>query len=133
MTIVKIQDLSGVALNWAVAKVERVRVVVPNCWKNCDPLVLAKISAAKVFPYGPPAWEPSTKWAQGGPIIDREKLSIEPLLVNGDWYGEWRAVCYNWKDRQFTDVTGPELLVAAMRCYVGAVVGSTINIPKAFV
>ena len=70
----------------------------------------------------------STEWAQGGPIIEREKIEITPWGVNGDWQardfyepspGVPCAVQY-----------GPTPLIAAMRCYVASKLGDEVEIPK---
>jgi hypothetical protein len=71
-------------------------------------------------------WEPlkeglSRDWNIVGPILHREKLMVEPVLVNGVFYGEWRAVCMSWKGRRHSDHKGRTPLEAAMRCYVAAV------------
>jgi hypothetical protein len=68
-------------------------------------------------------WEPSTNWAQGGPIIEREMLEIgahEPKDI------EWVARDY-WKENT---MTGPTPLIAAMRCYVASKLGDDIEIPE---
>jgi len=61
----------------------------------------------------------STDWAQGGPIIEREKLNIEPISnINGDqWVSD--GVWY-----------GPTPLIAAMRCYVASKLGDKVEIPE---
>ena len=62
----KVSELSGVALDWAVAKCEYFPVR-SGFDDNCP--------------------EYSTDWAQGGPIIEREGIAI---YLYGD--GEWQAV-----------------------------------------
>ena len=74
--------------------------------------------------------DPSRDWGLGGEIIEREKLSVQPKLVNGSWYGDWRAVCLSWADRQYAEATGPTPLIAAMRCYVASVLGWEIDLPR---
>ena len=62
---------------------------------------------------------PSTDWAQGGPIIEREKITIE-------WTGEdWMA--YVWHDHEWF---GPTPLIAAMRCYVASKLGDEVDVPE---
>ena len=62
----------------------------------------------------------STDWAQGGPISEREKITLE-------WTGEgWNA--YIRHDDEYPD--GPTPLIAAMRCYVASKLGDEITIPK---
>lgn len=72
-------------------------------------------------------YSPSTDWAQGGPIIEREM--IETLYDTEDdpnifWYARpVGAVAYQ---------EGPTPLIAAMRCYVASKFGDTIDIPEEF-
>ena len=90
----KTSELEGEMLNRAVAK--------------CEGQV-----------YHGPAWTKySTDWAQGGPIIEREKIA---LYLNGEdgWTGE-----DGWKTS-----TGPTPLIAAMRCYVAIKFGDEVEIP----
>jgi hypothetical protein len=60
---------------------------------------------------------PSTDWAQGGPIIEREKIGLH--CGDGTWgvdVGIWEAShsrCLHIK-------RGPTPLIAAMRCYVAS-------------
>jgi hypothetical protein len=64
----------------------------------------------------------SRKWEAGGPIIEREKLSV--------WHeggGEWHAKTHKWADAmQYGDTP----LIAAMRCYVASKLGDEVEIPK---
>ena len=94
---IKIQDLTGAALDWAVNQIE-------EC---CDD------------PNAPPF---STNWAQGGPIIERERIEIE--WTGEDWMGTMRH------DEEFF---GPTPLIAAMRCYVASQLGDEVDIPDELV
>ncbi len=61
----------------------------------------------------------STDWSQGGPIIEREKITIE-------WTGEdWMGYI-----RHDDEVFGPTPLIAAMRCFVSSRLGDDIEIPS---
>ena len=60
----------------------------------------------------------STDWAQGGPIIEREK--IECLHDGGQWYVD---APHGWYE-------GPTLLITAMRCYVASVLGDEVEVPN---
>lgn len=71
---------------------------------------------------------PSTNWADGGPIIEREKLMVEPLLESGVWHGEWRAVGLSWEGRLYADCRGPTPLIAAMRAYVTSKLGDEVDL-----
>ena len=71
-------------------------------------------------------WNPTTDWAQGGPIIEREKIALEPMTHDkfGDgWLAtriEGPAVCMEF---------GLTMLIAAMRCYVVGILGDEVEVP----
>ena len=60
----------------------------------------------------------STDWAQGGPIIEREKIA---LWLNGN--DEWTAT------DGLKTTTGVSPLIAAMRCYVASKIGEETEVP----
>ena len=66
---------------------------------------------------------PSTEWSQGGPIIEREKLTVV-YNERGDGPSGWR--CIGPAQMQY----GPTPLIAAMRCYVASKLGDEVEIPK---
>lgn len=66
----------------------------------------------------------STDWAQGGPIIEREKIALIPPNERID---EWEAV---HPDRMHNEQYGPTPLVAAMLCYVASKLGDEVDIPE---
>jgi hypothetical protein len=104
----KTSELTGPALDWAVAKCEGMSVeYIDDGITQC---LLMSMGGR---------FNPSTNWAQGGPIIEREKITLE-------WTGEnWMA--YIWHDVEFF---GPTPLVAAMCCYVASKLGDDIDIPE---
>lgn len=94
----------------------------------------------EVWEYRNDAFKPSTNWAQGGPIIEREGLGLEydrewmydPAAQdpddepdNGD---RWRAD-YNVGGYQHLSEYGPTPLIAAMRCYVASKLGDEVEVP----
>jgi hypothetical protein len=104
--------LSDEALNWAVAKCEDV-----YCFDG--------------------TYAPSTNWAQGGPIIEREKIELayRPRGNQNDLHGsrkpDWAAGIYNEKEYTTDHIRGgPTPLIAAMRCYVVSKLGDNIEIPE---
>ena len=82
----------------------------------------------------------STDWSQGGPIIEREELSVEPLYTAGG-LDCWQAFGHNLRyddhgnyiqgsdNRQY----GPTPLIAAMRCYVASKLGDDVEVPEELV
>jgi hypothetical protein len=102
----KTPELTGAQLDWAVAKCE-----------GLDPV----IRGGNIYT-GVMRWtNPSTDWAQGGPIIQKSLLGVSP----DSQYG-WR--CNSYMDE--TGYYGSTPLIAAMRCYVASKLGDTIDIPK---
>jgi hypothetical protein len=96
----KTSELTGVALDWAVAKCE-----------GHDMEYFQVVDA----------YMPSTDWAQGGLIIEREGVAIG--RTNGVWYA--------FKDENDDDgVRGETPLIAAMRCYVASKLGDEVDIPE---
>ena len=93
---VKTQDLSGAALDWAVAKAEKVEGLVthrgrPAFEKDFDPDCWADDSCLKAFK----CWRfyaPSTDWSQGGPLIEKHRVAVRPN-DSGRWMayapGRW--------------------------------------------
>ena len=66
----------------------------------------------------------SNDWAQGGPILEREGISII-FHEQGDWTASnlHGPVCEE----------GPTPLIAAMRCYVAGRLGDTVEVPEELV
>jgi len=104
-------NLVGVQLDWAVAQCEGIKFQNGYYYKPAT----EKLAAWNVG-----LWSPSTDWAQGGPIIDREKISITTSIVVGDW------VAYV-KGR--SPVIAKTALIAAMRAFVASKLGEEVYIP----
>jgi hypothetical protein len=69
---------------------------------------------------GNPAAHYSTDWAQGGPIIEREKMGT--IWIGG----EWQAQSFLYEGTG----CGPTPLISAMRCFVASKLGDEIDIPE---
>ncbi len=70
-------------------------------------------------------FNPSTTWAHGGPIIERERIEL------GSYADQWQATMHLEDGSIFEH--GPTPLIAAMRCYVASKLGNEINIPEALI
>ena len=103
----KTSELTGAALDWAVAKCEG------NTFAGKYPHLLA--SGIR-----PPMY--STNWAQGGPIIEREKICVVATPS-----AHWDARTTEYPPRYHA---GSTPLIAAMRCYVASKLGDEVEIPK---
>ena len=64
---------------------------------------------------GSSRYSPSTNWAQGGPLIEREMLEIRNEVWGG--FNAMGNGCYG---------DGPSILIAAMRCIVASKYGEEV-------
>lgn len=110
---VKVSELSGTALDWAV-----------SVGMTCD---------SESLPEGQSHLETchtrsdySVSWAHGGPLIERANISLGKNCPKG-----WKAsmsrgvVC--------ASATGETPLLAAMRCYVLVKLGEEVEVPDPLV
>ena len=110
---VSVGELSGIALDWAVAKCE-------GDHEADDP---DKHDDWDLLPY-------SDTWVLGGPIIEREGMDLRHHGVDSrNGRTHWRA-SIQWLDEADFEGIGPAPLIAAMRCYVASKLGNDVEIPK---
>ena len=118
----KTSELTGAALNWAVAQCEGKNSVASCYYEDNVPLWLDEA------PH--PVWEPSSNWAQGGAIIEREGISICNLEAN-DWQvNGWTASVGELWSPNDDGWISPTPLIAAMRCYVASKLGDEVEVPE---
>jgi hypothetical protein len=110
----KTSDLTGAALDWAVTKCEG---------HMDDETIIRRLEPDEE------GWciAYSTDWAQGGPIIERELISLECLFDVNEWYAWTPAPEQETGEAR---ARGDTPLIAAMRCYVASKLGDTIDIPN---
>lgn len=123
---IKTSELSGPSLDWAVAQ--------------CEHLATDE------------TYTPSTRWDQGGPIIEREGITTRK--VRGTWHAmsekdsgtdqrvNWCRHTYIGAKRygklsyevspRTQRFEGDSLLVAAMRCHVATRLGDEVEVPSAY-
>lgn len=113
----KTNELAGPALDWAVAKCEGFAPFTDGIsW------IIDDVGTYKRLP------KYSTDWSQGGPIIERESISL--ACRPKDARGLWCAVLgpNRFLSPDFEGY-GPTPLIAAMRCYVASKLGDDIDVP----
>lgn len=120
---IKTSELTGRALDWAVGIAEGLNVYIG--WPPNNPIPATYCDLTGQYE----DYSPSTSWAQGGPIIEREQIY---WIDNGrtDRAGKsfkWMAT-KNFSD-PLNNFYGPTSLIAAMRCYVASKLGDEIEIP----
>lgn len=113
----KTSELTGAALDWAVATAEGYSEWDGECFT----------SYADGYPgaFYLSDWKPSSKWQDGGIIIERERLCIST--------GSAESVYMSWiyDGLEMTWITHAETpLIAAMRCYVASKLGDEVDIPQ---
>ncbi len=103
----KTKDLIGPALDWAVATAGKHHPV--SLEGGYD----------GIGNYHEP-FSPSTEWAQGGPTIEREGITLRCGLHGWDAeLEEFDAISH-----------GPTALIAAMRCFVASKLGDEVTVPE---
>jgi Protein of unknown function (DUF2591) len=118
---VKTSELTGPALDWAVAK----------CEGRLEEYPFSAMPSSKWY------YSPSTHWMHGGKIIEREGIGF---WKSGDknYRGQWAAAPAEWMEVEvespefdsLPDPThGPTPLIAAMRCFVASKLGDTVEVP----
>lgn len=113
---IKTLELIGAALDWAVAKTDRRELSKHHeCW--------VPVKGQEHFSE---PFKPSTDWSRGGPIIEREALTVEsPGLMGGAW------ICSRFGSGSIgVQGYGPTPLIAAMRCFVASKLGNEIDVPE---
>ena len=112
----KTSELTGAALDWAVAKCEG---LLCFGYRTDGERFAVELSDGEVE-----GFMPSTNWVQGGAIIEREGIG---LVSPHDDINEWEA----YHPTQVHDeYYGATPLIAAMRCYVASKLGDEVQIPE---
>jgi hypothetical protein len=119
----KTSELTGAALDWAVAKCEP------------DDTLAIYFDESTGEPLCHDDWpdnqeyKPSTDWAQGGPIIERELIDLRHIRTLPTMFWEAYTPAPEHDDGEVC-VAGPTPLIAAMRCYVASKLGDEVEVPK---
>lgn len=100
MKTVKVAETAGVVLDYLV-----------------DCLISGKQFASDHSKY-------SSDWAHGGPIIEREKISLKPNDTIWVAYAKGKLVDITYPTE------GNTPLIAAMRCFVASKLGETAEVPE---
>ena len=119
---IKTKDLTGAQLDWMVAKAD----------ENLYPKGDVRLLDGKVFTIEPGNYEqsdrwqlydPSTSWAQGGPILDRERITIRQWTNMSSIHAYMPHDGAPWG-------AGPTALIAAMRCFCRSKLGDEVEVPE---
>ena len=117
MAKIKTSELTDAALDWAVQEIEYQRMVAEGehvkQWALDD-----HRAGASINPY-------STDWLWGGPILERENISVgyqghSGVPLDSLWYATNRVDACGF---------GQKPLIAAMRCFCSKL-GDVVDIPE---
>ena len=115
---IKTSELTGAALDWAVAK--------------CEGEDYCAHDGAYGIGNAFEATRYSTDWAQGGPIIERECICIHQRMGETAWWADYAnpQVKPEGTGHRFLFKQAPTPLIAAMRCYVASKLGDDVEVPE---
>lgn len=117
---IKVSEATNVQLDWLAGTLEKVEgLTYSERTKKCYGYDERKLMVR---------YSPTTSWAQGGEIIDREKISI--VWAHFHWCagtGDIGEIYRSDEGNHFTG-TGPTALVAAMHCYVASKLGEEVEV-----
>ena len=109
---IKTKDLTGAALDWVVAKCEG----YDTAFASAKDVIILREGVTDYF-------DPHRNWGWGGPILDRERITIR------QWTGMPIIHAYMPHDGAPWGA-GPTPLIAAMRCYVISKLGNEVDVPE---
>lgn len=117
---VKTSELAGVALDWTVACAKGYSMPALTISGNIQGFINMHEDGYHNY---------SVDWSQAGPIIEREKVSVE-CKHDGWWVASYQ---YNYLDDKEYIHLAETPLIAAMRCYVASKLGDIIEVPDELV
>ena len=113
-------ELQGPALDWAVAKCNgKTLHYFVDDWFKKDPWLAVNGEADQPLH----SYTPTTDWGQGGPIIERERITIDSRQHGVLWIAYSKSIVDQGSE-------GETPLIAAMRCYVASKLGEDVEIPE---
>lgn len=118
----KTSELTGAALDWAVAKCEG-----SDQFAQYTPHLRVYHQRTDSLSSYTVTFCPSTDWTRGGPLIERECIDV--MFEGPEWYAYMRYEAADGYNRTL-QYDGPTPLIAAMRCYVASKLGDEIEIPE---
>lgn len=137
---IKTSELTGPALDWAVAKALGVRTYTARYEHTMTGCCVLDAELVDMSTDGPQELMYSRDWSQGGPIIDREHIDIRFTFTEGGYRTSTSVDAVHATINLPNGATvfdpektvweyGPTSLVAAMRCFVASRLGDEVDIP----
>lgn len=118
---VKVSEATGKVLDWLVVQAEkRTDVVIRNKRLGIPGWAGGDYNGHSTWT----GFYPTTDWAQGGPIIEREQIRLDFDVEALVWLADANQSISPWKG------AGPTPLIAAMRCFVASKLGDEVDVPQ---
>ena len=114
---IKVSEATNLTLDWLVAKASQ------PVYSDAALVAAVRGGYDGIGAYHEP-FNPSTNWAQGGPIIERERISIR------QWPNVPLVHAYMPQDDAPWASDGTSPLIAAMRAYVTSKLGDEVDVPE---
>lgn len=130
MTKIKTAELTGAALDWAVAIAMGwlKQIAITDYGDGQEEVFFfhpVRDDQDEVVHAGGDRWKPSTDWSVGGPIIEREGISIDQR--KGEPCRAFIGKPINQAFAMFAPHGEP--LTAAMLCFVASRLGDEVDVP----
>lgn len=135
MKQIKVSEATELQLDWLVAKAQGGTPVFRPHGNSKGATIYRSLG----LQHAGIDFRPSTNWAQGGPIIERELTKVF-RNVGGKWSAmilkevpiptEDRGTSLALTQRAQWNGAGITPLIAAMRCYVTSKLGETAEVPE---
>ena len=137
MPTINTQDLTGPALDWAVAHAEGLTtpgrfLYVRSAMRRATLDTAERLRDMEAIDGASVIYSPSTNPAQGHPIIERECIWLGPAkymapsvtpLPGREWMAKSTALAPH------APTFGPTALIAAMRCWAAFRLGQVVDVP----
>jgi hypothetical protein len=123
---IKVSKSSGIILDYMVAKARGFDVYYNE---RLNATAMDGFWVSGYYPGDLNSWvplsvlSPSTNWAQGGPIIDSEEITID--------YRDNETLARIWKKDDYIQAYAEKRqgLISAMRCFVLSKLGEEVEVP----
>lgn len=123
MPLIKTSELTGSALDWAVAKILGLNVYVPPFAEKPWLQIRNNLNRTVMCP----SW--STDWEAGGLLLTQAKIS-RTIDHSGLWIAYWTDGYSEGAGSNKWMQCDKDELVAGLRCFVAMKLGNEIEIPE---
>lgn len=130
MPTINTQELTGAALDWAVAHGEGIDAAISRVHPDGTRSIVTFYSDEGDGVDGR-VYSPSEHPGDGHHILERERISLQHLGDRIGWGARWPTWVPDGDGGEtIPAASGPTMLIAGLRCLVTARLGSTVHVPE---